>query len=108
MNVLLEALHLLNPESLLLLTQAGLTTSEIRTVLKALETWLSAGEIRRGELARVLGLQESSVRSQFGHIRSKLGLHGRRGFEPILLWLAERSLLSPSTASIALRRLAGR
>lgn len=108
LNVLLEALHLLNPESLLILTQAGLTTSEIRTVLKALQTWLRTGEIRRTDLAIALGLQESSVRTQFGRIRSKLGLHGRRGFEPILHWLAEQDLLSPSTASIALRRLAAR
>jgi DNA-binding CsgD family transcriptional regulator len=108
LNVLLEALHLLNPECLLILTEAGLTTSEIRTILRALQTWLRTGEIRRSDLASALGLQESSVRAQFGRIRSKLGLHGRRGFEPILLWLAERDLLSPSTASIALQRLAAR
>jgi len=108
LNVLLEALHVLNPESLLILTEAGLTTSEIRTVLRALQMWLRTGEIRRRDLAGALNLQESSVRAQFGRIRSKLGIHGRRGFEPVLLWLAERDLLSPSTASIALRRLAAR
>ena len=108
LNVLLEALHLLNPESLRVLTDVGLTTSEVRTVLRALQMWLRMGEIRRSDLASALSVKESSVRAQFGRIRSKLGIHGRRGFEPILLWLAERDLLSPSTASIALRRLAAR
>lgn len=107
-NVLLEALHLLNPEGLVILSDVGLTPSEIRTMLRALQTWLQTGEIRRKELALALGYQESSVRAHFAHIRSKLGIQGRRGFEPILSWLVERELLSPSTASTALQRLAAR
>jgi len=108
LSVLLEALHVLNPESLLALTEAGLTASEIRTLLKAMQVWLRTGTSPRLVVAKALGLQPSSVRVQLGHIRSKLGIHGRRGFEPLLLWLAERDLLSPSTASAALKLLAAR
>lgn len=107
-NVLLESLHLLNPEALVALRDAGLTHAEVRTILRALQTWLGSGEIRRSELAASLGYRESSIRAHFAHIRSKLGIEGRRGFEPILSWLVERELLSPSTASAALRRLAAR
>lgn len=107
-NVLLEALHLLNPEALVALGDVGLTHAEVRTVLRALQTWLEVGEIKRTELATALGYRESTVRTHFAHIRSKLGIEGRRGFEPILSWLVERQLLSPSTASTALRRLAAR
>lgn len=107
-NVLLESLHLLNPEALVALRNAGLTHAEMRTILRALQTWLASGEIRRSELAASLGYRESSIRTHFAHIRSKLGIEGRRGFEPILSWLVERELLSPSNASAALRRLAAR
>lgn len=108
LSVLLEALHLLNPESLLALTEAGLTASEIRTLLRAMQVWLHTGATPRRVLANALGLQESSVRVQLGRIRAKLGIQGRRGFEPLLLWLAERDLLSPSTATAALKLLAAR
>lgn len=104
-SVLMRALGILQPEALpTLRSDMGLSTAEIRTLTAAIDRWLRMGETPRALLASDLGIGETSVRSHLTGIRSKLGIPSdRRGVEPLISWLANRSLLAPETALRAVR-----
>jgi hypothetical protein len=106
-HALLGALTLLTIDALAAFAAIGLTPAEIRTLTAALETWLETGDASRHVLAAQLGITDSSVRSLISDIREKLGIEGRRGVEPIVLWLAEREFLGPHAAMRAVQTLSG-
>lgn len=103
----LASLSLLSLDGLASLREARLTVAEVHALTTALELWLETGDASRRALAAHLGISENSVRSLVTAIRRKLQLEGRRGLEPIVAWLADRELLTPTTAIRMVRRLAG-
>jgi len=104
-GALLGVLRFVKADGLSTLADAGLTPTELRALIVALELWLEHGEASRSAMASRLHARESSVRSLIGDIRSKLGIRGRRGVEPLVAWLAARDVLTPSTAMQVIRRL---
>lgn len=106
--LLLPTLRLLNPEAIAVLSEAGLSPADIRTATAALELWLEDGALRRRELARRLVISDGSARTRMGSLRQKIGVSAARGGEPIVRWLADRELLSPTTQRRVIQLLAGK
>lgn len=100
-----EGLTVLNPDAVLALIDAGLSPSEIKTLIYLIERWLGGMRMRRAALASEFGLADGTLRVRINRIRTKLGIQRTRGVEPILAWLAGRGLLAPIATSRALERL---
>lgn len=106
-QALLGALTIVTMDALATFAALGLTRAEIRGLTVALQLWLDTGDASRRAVAQRLGVTESSARSLISDIREKLSIEGRRGVEPIILWLAERQLLAPAAAMRAVQKLSG-
>lgn len=104
----LQTLHLMTPEAVPVLTDVGLSPSEIRALVSLVDLWLDGSRPPpRTEVASRLGISDAALRTRICRIRDKFGIERSRGVGPLLAWLAERDLLTPPTASKAIRRLAG-